>query len=289
MTMPELASWTYALFTGRVVSPASTEIIASPGVAVGDGESETPGWVAVDDSVFGTPAFAAAGGGGEGHNAVVVWLPELERVVAIASNGPEVTAEDLMAAIAPALAAGDPLPRPSEPVNAVDTAAIVGTYALGTGGSFEVTEEGDRPVLAATGADAVTALFPRREGFAEHEALVTALLEGRTQEGRKARAELEDTTGPVTGFTVVGTVEQDGELRTYVTVVAGGQPVLCWYALNEFGAIEAVELATAPPSAVLSQENGRFRLDGLDVTVAFGDGELTVTGPAGSTTAKRAG
>ncbi|MEV4461222.1 serine hydrolase domain-containing protein, partial [Microbispora sp. NPDC049633] len=46
MTMPDLAEWTHALFTGRVVTPASAELAARPGWPLGDGRSETPGWVA---------------------------------------------------------------------------------------------------------------------------------------------------------------------------------------------------------------------------------------------------
>lgn len=282
MTMPSLASWTHALFTGRVVSKASTEIIARPGVEVGEGQSETPGWVAVDESVYGVPVLAAAGGGGTGHNTIVAWFPEQERVVAVSSNGFEVTAEDLLAAIGPALAAGDPLPTPPAREGTVDTAAIVGTYRLDTGGSYEVTAG---PVIAATGADAVAALFPRQEGYAEHEDLVRALLEGRTQEGRRERAQF----GDVTGFTIVGTVEQDRELRTYVTVEAG-QPMFGWYALNEYGAVEAAEFPSPPPSLRLAPSGSRFRpgdpSGGPDVTVEFGDGSLTITGPAGTTTAR---
>lgn len=279
MSVPELASWTYALFTGQVVSRASTEIIARPGVEVGDGQSETPGWVAVDESVYGAPVLAAAGGGGTGHNVIVAWFPERERVVAVASNGFEVTAEDLLAAIGPALAAGEPLPTPPAREDAVDTADIVGTYMLDTGGSYEVTAG---PVIAATGADAVVALFPRQEGFAAHEDLVRALLEGRTQEGRRERAQF----GEVTGFTVVGTLEQDREVRTYVTVEAG-RSVFGWYALNEYGAVEAAEFPSPPPSLRLVPSGSRFRpADGPDVSVAIGDGSLTITGPAGTVTAR---
>ena len=46
------------------------------------------------------PFLGTAGGGGDvGHNAVVVWVPDGERVIAIASNGPDATAEDLLLAI----------------------------------------------------------------------------------------------------------------------------------------------------------------------------------------------
>lgn len=297
MSAKDLASWTRALFTGHVVSPASTEAIASPGVDLGEGRAETPGWVAVDASAYGTPFLSTAGGGGDtGHNVVVAWVPEQDRVVVIASNGSELNAEHLLAAIGSALLAGEPLPRPTVatvPTGEVD-AAIVGTYTLGTGGSFGVTVEGERPVLTATGADAIAALFPRRDGFGEHEDRVTALLDGRTREGREERAQLAESFGVITEVAVDGTLDHGGELRTYVTIVADGRPLLGWYTLNEEGGIEAVEVPTTPPSLGLAADGARFRPDdpaggGPDVTVSFGANELTVTGPGASVTARRAG
>jgi CubicO group peptidase (beta-lactamase class C family) len=291
MSLPALSSWTHALFTGQVVSRASTEAIARPGADAGDGRAETPGWVAFDESLFGTPVLMVAGGGGTGHNTVVAWLPESKRVVAIASNGPEMSAEDLLAAIGPALAAGEPLPRPPAREGTADTSDIVGTYTLATGGSFEVTVDGNRPVITATGVDAVGVLFPRQDGFAEHEDLVGALLAGRTREGREEREQLETSFGPVTDVVPAGTIERDREPRTYVTIVAGGRPVLGWYSVNAHGGIEAAEVPTQPPSLRLVADGDGFRPDGTgpDVTVEFGAGELTVTGPAGPVAARVAG
>ena len=88
-----------ALFTGRGrVARRRWPSSAEPGFDLDDGTSETPGWVAYDESIFGEPFLATAGGGGDvGHNAVVVWVPDGERVIAITSNGPDVTAEELAA------------------------------------------------------------------------------------------------------------------------------------------------------------------------------------------------
>jgi hypothetical protein len=272
MSAKDLASWTRALFTGHVVSPASTEVIARPGA----GQTETPGWVAFDAAAYGTPFLSTAGGGGDtGHNVVVAWVPAQDRVVVIASNGPEVDAEDLLAAVGPALLAGDPLPRPTVDTGEVD-AAIVGTYTLDTGGSFEVTVEG---VITANGADAIAALFPRQDGFGEHEDRVRALLDGQTREGREERAQLAESYGNITEVAVDGTIDHDGELRTYVRIVADGRSLLGWYTLNEEGGIEAVEVPTTLPSLRLAAGG----------TVSFGDNEITVTGPGTSVTARRAG
>lgn len=287
MTAVELAEWTRALFTGKVVSAESAEAIAEPGFDLGDGRWEARGWVAHDESVFGTPFLATAGGGGDvGHNVIVVWVPDLDRVVAVASNGPEISAEDLVAEVGPALLAGEPLPVPPNSSGEPAPAATVGTYELDTGGSFDVTAEEDQVAISASGADAVAALFPPGEGVAEHEAAVLALLAGQTQEGREERAAVEESTGPISGVELAGTVPDGSELRTYVRVTAAEQVVLGWYALNRAGGIEAAALPTEPPVLELVADGDAYVPDaptgsGPEVTVVFGENTVTVTGPAG--------
>lgn len=293
MTMPDLAAWTWSLFTGGVVSAEAARTIATPQVDLGDGASETPGWVAHDASAFGVPFLASAGGGGDvGHEAMVVWIPNGERVLAVASNGPEVTAEELVEAIGPALAAGEPVPAPDVPGGAVDpgvAAAIVGDYRLDTGGAFLVSDD-DGLRIAARGADAVRALFPPADPDAvrEHERAVEALLAGRTEAGREELAALSDDFGPVGGFEPAGTVLADGELRTYVTLDTGGAPLLAWYALNDDGGVEGVEVGADPPSVSLAPDGRGFRPSdpagaGPDITMTFGDDTVTV----GDVTARR--
>jgi CubicO group peptidase (beta-lactamase class C family) len=298
MTARDLATWTRALFTGELVSPESVKAIAAPGRDLGKGRSEALGWVAFDPSVYGTRLLATAGGGGDvGHNAVVAWIPERQRVVAMASNKPEVSAEDLLAKMVPALLAGEPLPTPSPPPAGSGPAATVGRYELETGGAFDVTAAGSRVTVAATGADAVAALFPSSGGdFRAHEERVVELLDGRTQEGREERENLEGTFGgPITGVALAGTVAQDGDVRTYVTMTVGGKDVTGWYAVGENGGIEAVEVPTDPPALRLAPAGGdQYRPDdptgaGPDVTVTFGEGRMTVSGPTGPAVAKLAG
>jgi CubicO group peptidase (beta-lactamase class C family) len=296
MTTVDLAAWTRALFTGGVVSAESAAAIAEPGFDLGDGQSETPGWVAQDDSAFGVPFLAAAGGGGDvGHNVVVVWVPDHDRVVTIASNSPELSAEDLLGAVGPALLADEPLPVPPDPADLSGPAATVGTYELDTGGSFDVTAEDNQVTISANGADAVAVLFPTDEDVAGHEAMVLELLAGRTQEGREERARLEESLGPISGVEVAGTVFDD-EFRTYVTVTSGERTVLGWYALNRAGGIEGATLPepTDPPALPLVADGDSYRPDdatgnGPEVTVAFGDGKVTVTGPGGPVDAVLAG
>ncbi|MFH5207082.1 serine hydrolase domain-containing protein [Antrihabitans sp. NCIMB 15449] len=296
MTTRDLASWTHALFTGQVVSPEAVARIRTPVFDVGDGTSETPGWVALDDKVFGEPGLAAAGGGDStGHNAVVVWLPSSERVVAMASNTAKVTAEDLLRAVGPALVAGDPLPTPRDDEVALDPGAldaVVGRYELDSGGSFEVSSRDARLVVTATGPDAVPALFPIPDDIgatriAEHEADVLALLAGATDEGRDERKALETDIGTLDDVELAGTLFDDGELRTYVTVTSGNETAVVWYALDEEGSVAAVEITDRLPSRSFVSTTGGFRPDepsASEPTIAFDDNRMTLSGPDGATT-----
>lgn len=304
MTMRDLADWTHALFGGRLVPREVVEAIGTPGYDLGEGRSETPGWVAVDASVHGTAFLAAAGGGGDvGHDVVVVWVPAARRVLALASNKPGVSAEDLLRRLGPALLAGRPLPTPNQVPMATGPAtggaAIPGRYELGTGGTFVVTTAGNQVTVAAIGADAVAALLPPRPGpladdVGAHEGRVLALLAARTTEGRKEREALEASLGPVRGVRLAGTVARDGELRTYVRLVAGRRVVTGWYAVDASGGIEAAEVPSDPPTLSLVPSGDRYRphdptATGPEVSVAFRAGRLVVSGPHGDATAERAG
>lgn len=305
MTMGNLARWTHALFTGRLLSEESTGRVGSPGFDHDDGSSETPGWIHTDASVYGVPFLTAAGGGGDiGHNTIVAWLPESRRTIAIASNTPDITAEELLQAIGPELAAGKPLPRPApsrnDTTSSPDFAALAGTYTLGSGGSIEITTDDGQLAASALDADAAAALFPPAAGFtaddvAAHEEGVLALLRGETQEGREERTLLESDLGPIEDIELGGTIINDGELRTYVTANGSRDALTLWYALDEHGALAAAEGPAEPPTLHLVPAGGHaFKPHdpagaGPDVTVTFGDGSLTITGPSGTTTAQPAG
>ncbi|MEU4541090.1 serine hydrolase domain-containing protein [Streptosporangium sp. NPDC023825] len=301
MTMRDLAAWTHALFTGRLLSRESAETIGRPGHDLGDGRSETPGWVAFEKPVFGEPFLATAGGGGEiGHNTTVAWIPGQERVVAIAANRPEVSAEDLLRAVGPALLTGGPLPTPAvAPRDGADLAAIVGSYELETGGSFDVSATAGKVTVSATGPDAVTALFPPSGSIAGdmrgHDERVLALLAGQTQEGRKERESLTTSFGPVSGVALAGTVTVGGEVRTYVTVTAGTRPVLGWYTVNEQGGVQAAEVPTKPPRLTfVPSGDGRYLPDdptgtGPQVSLSLRDRNLVVSRADGTSTARRTG
>jgi CubicO group peptidase (beta-lactamase class C family) len=302
MTMSDLAIWTHALFTGRIVSPSAAEALATPGARVGAGRSETAGWVAYDESVYGQPVLASAGGGGDiGHNAIVAWLPASERVIAMASNTPDISAEQLLEAVGPALLKGGPLPAPERSLGDADPSELrkaAGAYALPGGGRFDVAVRGDRLAVTAAGPQAVKALFPLPEGVspqdvAAHERLVRALLAGGSGEGRKERAALESSLGPIDGLAVEGSLVEDGELRTYVTARSGAKSMRLWYALNEAGGVEAAQGPADPPTAVLVRAgDDAFRRDdptgaSPPLSVTFPRGRMTVAWPGGQVSAGR--
>ena len=300
MTTTELARWTHALFAGEVIAPEAVELVEGTSFDEGEGRTIVPGWVRFDAEQLGEPAYAVAGGGGDnGHEAVTAWLPESERVISIATNTADVIAEDLLAELAPALIAGDPLPVPDEAaeVDPDEVAAAEGTYELDGGDRIEVTVTDDGLAIAADGATATSALFPPAdeadaEARTAHEELVRALLAGETSTGREEVAALEEDLGPIESVEILGTVDV-GELHTYARLGLDGDEALAWYALDEAGGIAAVEITDHPPTLdVVPAGPGTYRPAdptgrGPEVTVAFGDDQLTVTGPDDTVTAMR--
>ncbi|HEX7133998.1 MAG TPA: serine hydrolase domain-containing protein [Iamia sp.] len=302
MTTTELARWTHALFAGEVIAPEAVELLETTAFDEGDGREEVPGWVRFDAEQLGEPAYAVAGGGGDlGHEAVTAWLPESERVVSISTNTADVLAEDLLAELAPALIAGDPLPVPDEAAEADpdEVAAAEGTYELDGGDHLVVTATDDGLAIAAEGAAATAALFPPADeadaaARADHEELVRALLAGETRTGEEEVAALEEDLGPIESVEIVGTIDT-GELRTYARLEAGGEEALVWYAVDDRGGIAAVEITDDPPTlVVVPAGSGTYRPadptgSGPEVVVGVGDDQITVTGPDGAVTARRAG
>lgn len=138
MTMPDLAAWTHALFTGQIIAPDAVDLIN--GTTLINDASETPGWVAHPASDYGQPFLTSTGGGGDiGHEVVIAWVPDGERAVAIASNTPAITAGELLRAIGPALMTGQALPVPDR--RAADAADV----QLRAGRRAHVTRSAGRP------------------------------------------------------------------------------------------------------------------------------------------------
>jgi CubicO group peptidase (beta-lactamase class C family) len=308
MSTPTLAAWTAALFTGGLLPAEAVESIGTPRWDHGDGTSETLGWVRYDASLFGAAGFAAAGGGGDvGHDAIVAFVPETRTAIAVASSTPGVTAEQLLQEILDALVTGEPIPHPATGNSGgggthLDQATVdrvTGTYAVDGGGELAVAAEGDELVVAATGGTAVRALFSLPEAFtdedvAAHERAVVELITGDDPAGAEEREMLDDTVGKIDDVAVQGTIADQNELRTYVTVTGGDDSLDLWYALTDDGAIAAAEGPTdAPAATFVPQRDGTFvdadPTGGRDeVTLTFGDDTVTVAHGTITVTARKA-
>jgi CubicO group peptidase (beta-lactamase class C family) len=314
MSADQLAGWTHDLFTGEggIVPADQLALVTEPAIEDDDtGQGITMGWVRLDAEAFGEPVLAAAGGGGDtGQNVVTAWLPESERTVVVASSTDGVTAEALLQTIGPAIAAGDPLPRPDAPADAgeVDPATLdeaAGTYVLPAesdagDATFEVTAEDGHLVVAPTGPAAFAALglagdTPADE-VADHEQAVEDMLAGGTAPGAEEVGLLEDDFGELQQVEILGSMVGDGELRTYVRLTFDGDSSEAgWYALDSSGGIAGVDLS-GPPSVELQPTTGEeFQVRAAAgaageqaVTVSFDDGTMTIDGPGGPSTAERA-
>ncbi|MGI9594563.1 MAG: serine hydrolase domain-containing protein, partial [Acidimicrobiales bacterium] len=180
MTVLEMAVWTRALFSGKILSEEATEQLTTIRKRVAGGEYELPGWVELPPQIIGERLILASGGGGSiGHLMDVAWLPDTGRVIAVAQNATSRNVNDLLLNIADALVTGTGVPTPA-PIAEVDPAVVadmVGSYRLddGTAGpdrrpasTIEVAIDDVDPrglLVTAGGPAAITALFPVPAGF----------------------------------------------------------------------------------------------------------------------------
>ena len=295
MSAGMLADWTRDAFTGELLPTAEVQRMLEPAVD-DDGQGVTIGWGRLDDEVLGEVAIGAAGGGGElGPEVVTVWLPDSERVVVVATNTDAITAEAFLQVIGPAIVAGDPIPRPDDPVDVDDSEldGAVGTYVLPTGDRFEVVRSDEGLVVTPSGGAALEALLPPDATPVEvdqHEAAVVSLLAGATSAGVEEIAILEDDYGTLLDVHVLGTTDE-GELRTYVELTFADGTLTGWYALDDAGGIQGVDLGGLPGVRLTPTVDG-FRVDGQRrggqaVTVTFDDDAMVVRGPQGTIVAER--
>jgi CubicO group peptidase (beta-lactamase class C family) len=262
MTAPDLATWALNLFDGGLLPAPETAELETPRWDHGEGLSETLGWVRFDESVFGAEGFASAGGGGDtGHSAIIAVIPDRDTAIAIASNGPDINAEQLMQQLLPALIAGDPLPLPADTSTGdADPAAIaaaVGTYTFADGSEIEVGDDGGRLTVAAIGPTAIDSIFSLPEPFTPedvdaHEAAVIELLTGDNAIGAEERDGVRGAVGEIVEVVVHGSVVEQDELHTYVTVIGSDASLEIWYALADNSGVAAAEGPTDPPSATFA-------------------------------------
>jgi CubicO group peptidase (beta-lactamase class C family) len=265
MSVPTLAELTASLFRGELLPARATAQLEKPRWDHGDGTSETFGWVRYDARLFGAEGFAAAGGGGDtGHDAVVAYLPGADTAIAVASSTPDVSAEQLLQAIVPALVAGRPVPEPAgADVTAPDpdlVARMEGTYRVEDGSELVVRADPKGVAVEAVGDGAVDALFSLPAGVttddvAAHEAGVVALLTGDSDVGEDEREALSEALGGIDEVTLQGTIAQGSELRTYVLVTGSDKSLLLWYALDDQGGVGAAQGPAERPTLVLEQQH----------------------------------
>lgn len=308
MTVPQLAGWAAALFHGELVSASATAAAQEPRWDHGAGASETYGWLRFSEEMLGATGYGAAGGGGDtGHNAVVVHVPVDDTTIAIASSTPGVTAEQLLQSIVVELLAGDPIPRP-EGADSSDATApdeetverVTGTYELAEGDLLVVAPADDGVTVSAVGGAAVDALFGPPAGFAAddveaHEQGVVELLTGDDDAGDEERRALADELGRITDVQLLGTVAEQGELRTHVAIAGSDGTLDGWYALDEHGGVAAAEVPADPPTLTFDRQREETLISidptgrRADILLTLDGDVLTVTTGAGVTTARRAG
>lgn len=304
MSIEELARWTLALSLGAVLQAPELDTMTTPVVDLGDGFGEAPGWVALAPSALGVPALGSAGGGGDiGHNVALLWSPQAELILAIASNTPTVSAEGLLGAIAPALVAGEALPTPPEQVRLPPEvlAPLVGTYTLDAGGDLSVAAEDGGLAITAVGGAALRVLFPISDAIdpgtvLEHELAADGFFAGDTAEARAELDGLEAELGRLIDARVEASILADGELRTYLSLGFESGTYLAWVALSEQRSLMALEVGTDWPTLhliALSDElvfvprGAPARTPPVEVTMAEDGSELLVVGEE-ETLARRA-
>ncbi len=301
MTALDMAEWTRQLFTGELISDDARTLLLTTSFDQGDGSIEIPGWVGFDDAAFGESGFGTAGGGGDiGHNMIVGWLADTERAFVIASNGPDMKAEELLQEILPALAAGEiptaPIVAGDVPIELAELAA--GEWEIDGDNTVTITPVDGQLDVVAVGPKAVAAVFPvpeqiEAEAVAEHERLVLRMLDGETEEGRREVELLEENGGPITGRTIEGTIFRDGELRTWVTIThESGDTLAGWVAMSPSGSIAAVQLAVDPPTMrFVGEDTTLFPADvsqfAPPVTITIDGDTLTAESPGASETLSR--
>ena len=139
MTMRDLAAWTHALFTGRLVSRGVGRGHRHAGVRPGRGPVRDSGLGGVRRVRLrhAVPRVRGRRWRRRPRRRRRVGPAERRGLVAMASNKPGVTAEELLRKLGPALIAGEPLPTPDETPAAAGPSsgggAAAGTYELDHG------------------------------------------------------------------------------------------------------------------------------------------------------------
>jgi hypothetical protein len=204
--------------------------------------------------------------------------------------------------ILPAIIADRKIPRPKgADVGTPDPATInrmIGTYLLDDGGALVVSEHDGVVTASASGSDAVNALFSQPRGFAaddveSHEMQVLELLNGDDAIGKAERQLLDKALGSIKEVQLRGTIAEDGELRTYVTIVGREDTLEGWYALDSQGGVAGAQVPADLPSLTFENQRGDTLISTdptgqrPDNRISVVDGQLTIDNGTGLVTARR--
>ncbi len=299
MSMPELANWVDELTAGQIIPQPAVDNMFTTAWDHGDGTGETFGWVVIGQEGASDHMYGVSGGGGQiGHEASVLWMPELDAVVAVAANTPTVAPATIVEGVITALLDNTDLAGPPATADA-DTALLAQVsdrYELDGGGTFvvEPTDDGFR-VRPLDGPALVRFLPPPNEGdAAAHGDDVEEFLFGRTPAGEEEQEALESLLGgPLTEIERLGTAWIEGELRTYVIVRSATGEETAWIALEPAGGLAAAEVpASWPTIDFVAASPSRFvasddRISPVVVDVTD-PAELRIDGRDGSVTATQA-
>ena len=159
-TIGDLTRWNRALHTGKVVSPASYQLMTTPFGAAATASLKY-GFGLSRDTLSGREVITH-GGGINGFSTGNAWSPSAELSITVLTNSGSAPAERLLRQLARA-ALGVPLVRPGTtvPLAAGDQARYTGVFALNLPGAvldFSIAIDGDHLTAQLEGQDPIPLL-----------------------------------------------------------------------------------------------------------------------------------
>lgn len=213
MTTLEMAEWTRALWTGRILSPGAMEMLAEVKHQTEFQVAELAGWGELRIPDLKERVFSASGGGSSiAHQMDTYWLPDTNRVFVIATSAKtemtRVFAEDMLNPLLNET--GIPTPVPVVEADQATVEAMVGTYLLdGSDERFTVKTRENGLLIQSSGPVSqgiILPLLPAMDSEAErHEQLAVELLKSDSEVQREL-TRIETESGPISDVTVMGTI-----------------------------------------------------------------------------------
>jgi CubicO group peptidase (beta-lactamase class C family) len=274
-TVEDLAKWARALHYGRVMSPASYQLMIAP-TRLADGSTEDYGFGIGTADVRGRRAIGH-NGGIFGFSTDSLYLPEQDIFVAVFANSdepvgsPSVTLRRLAA-----LAIGDPYPAPVRvPVDAAAVAPFLGVYALPNGGERRFYLRDGKLYTRRTGGPEIEAFAAGNNRFFYGPQQLTYFDAMRAPDGvvtlemhsnGAATAESSRRTGPIPPEAPPVTVPRE-ILAAYVGRYATGGPVVA-IVLGADGRLSA-QMGEQRPVLLRPTSATEFEVEGVEARVVF--------------------